>query len=309
MNDPKSGDHTFIVGVVTQLYFNDFDGTTDEGWTHATTGNSSNGQDDWQRGSPTGKSGSSSGVSWQDPNVAASGANCWGNDLGPSGWNGAYQANVDNYLESPIIDCSGEYGVKLRFDRWASFEKGSFDQAKILVNGQVAWENDPNTHVQDTSWTPQEVDISSWADNNPAVTVRFSLTTDQGVEVGGWQIDNFEVLTIGAVGGGDTIQLNGPTLLIPGTSASYSMASGPSSGMYWAAWSTSLSGSVIQGHAFDLGLPIHVITQGTFDATGSGSFTTPTIPPSASGLTVHLEIAGSDGTQFFDSNALTVTIL
>ena len=65
VRDPLSGDHQFVVGVRTVAYANDFEGATDEGWTHAQVAV----QDDWQRGTPAGKSGSG----WADPNGAYGG--------------------------------------------------------------------------------------------------------------------------------------------------------------------------------------------------------------------------------------------
>ncbi|MDP6963150.1 MAG: hypothetical protein QGF46_03190, partial [Planctomycetota bacterium] len=187
---PRNSEFSFVVGVENQIYFNDFEGTTDEGWTHAQVAT----QDDWQRGTPQGKA--------EDPTGAYSGSNCWAGDLGNSGWNGVYQSNVNNYLESPSIDCTGETGVKLRFARWLAVEEGIYDQAKIKVNGVTVWENQPNGNHIDNDWVIQEVDISAIADNNPDVRVRFTMESDVSLEYGGWNIDDFEISTLGPVPGG-----------------------------------------------------------------------------------------------------------
>jgi hypothetical protein len=183
---------SFLVGVQTVYYFEDFE-SGEAGWTHNTFGDTSNSQDDWQYGTPNGAAG--------DANGAASGASCWGNDLAPSGWNGAYQDNVHNYLRSPQIDCSGATGAKLRFKRWLTVESGQFDQAQVRVNGQLVWQNPSNGDLIDTSWTEVEYDISSIADGNGAVQVEFSLQSDGGVVFGGWNVDDIEILSVGPTTG------------------------------------------------------------------------------------------------------------
>ena len=99
------------------------------GWTHGTIGP----QDDWQLGTPQGNAG--------DPGAAYSGSSVWANDLGMSGWNGAYANNTNNWLRSPYIDCSGQTGVHLAFQRWLGVEDGFFDQARIKINGTQVWMN------------------------------------------------------------------------------------------------------------------------------------------------------------------------
>ena len=306
--DPRSGDYSFIVGIVTRLYFNDFEASGDDGWTHGQIAT----QDDWQRGTPTGQSGTNSwGVAWQDPTAAFSGTNCWANDLGGSGWNGSYKPDVNNWLQSPPIDCTGAFGVKLSFMRWLSVEQGLYDNAQILVDGNLAWENPSGTHMQETGWTQQEVDISSWADNNPSVDIKFVLKSDAGLELGGWAIDDFELLTIDPVPGGtDTILLTGPSVAFPLSSLPYEIKLAPADSPFWFAWSRSLTGSVFGGHSFDLGSPLKVAVQGTTDASGNASITTPILPPNSAGMTIYLEVAAKDqGGALFDSNAITLSIL
>jgi hypothetical protein len=178
------------VGSFDVIYYNGFEGTSDEGWTHAEVAT----QDDWQRGTPQ-------GTSSHDPDGAAVGAKAWGNDLGYSGWNGDYKNNVENYLESPSIDCSGWTNVHLQFLRWLTVEKGQYDQATITVNGQQVWANRVDRDHVDTSWVPVNIDISAIADNNPDVRVRFNLITDGGVVFGGWNIDEFKLVGNGGGGG------------------------------------------------------------------------------------------------------------
>jgi len=297
-NEPRNADYTFVVGVETQIYFNDFEGATDEGWTHVQLAT----QDDWMRGTPAGKV--------EDPGAAASGLNCWGNDLGPSGFNGSYATNVNNYLESPIIDCSGQTNVKLRIQRWLTVEESRYDHATIEVNGITVWENPFSGNLIDTAWSTQEVDISAIADNNPAVTVRFHLTSDGGLEFGGWNIDDFELLSLDPVPGGgrDTINLIGDTIGFRGNTVNYSF-SNMEAGASWALLaSTSNAGTVLFGKAFDIGTPFTIVGTGTADASGNGSLSF-TVPPSLPINTIgYLEVGAMGGLGVAESNMLTLLI-
>jgi hypothetical protein len=183
--------HSFLVADV--VYFNDFERTSDEGWTHAQVRT----QDDWHHDEPT-------GVSQHDPEHAFSGRLVWGNDLGgwrgSSYWDGDYKSNVENYLLSPSIDCSGRQGVRLVYQRWLTVEDAAYDQATIEVNGQEVWRNAVGDHHLDDSWVRHEIDISAIADDNPDVRVKFTLTSDRGLEFGGWNIDDFGLLAMGVSG-------------------------------------------------------------------------------------------------------------
>jgi hypothetical protein len=182
---------TFFVGQVNSFVFENFDAP--DAWTHGTLPGAANANDDWQRGQPQGRSGTSQGVPWSDPNSPALGAAAWGNDLGFTGANGAYQASVHNYLRSPAFDCTGQTGVQLIFKRWLMVEKSQFDVARILVNDVEVWRNPAGEHLLDTSWTTQSIDIAALADGNPAVVIQFELESDGGLELGGWQVDELRL--------------------------------------------------------------------------------------------------------------------
>ena len=190
--DAPNDTYKFIIGIETVFFAEDFE-SGQGGWTHNTFGDTSNSQDDWQFGTPGGQSG--------DPGSAASGSNCWGNDLSIGNFNGAYQDNVHNYLRSPSIDCSSAVGTVLRYKRWLTVEEGIFDQARIKVNGTQVWANALNGNHSDTSWVEHEVDISAVADGNPNVQIEFSLQSDAGLTFGGWTIDDVELLFLDPVGG------------------------------------------------------------------------------------------------------------
>jgi hypothetical protein len=186
---PGGKSYAFSVGSFTPVYSEGFEGPGDAGWTHAQLAT----QDDWQRGAPQGKAG--------DPAAAAQGSAVWGNDLGGSGFNGEYQPSVNNYLESPAINCSGKSALHLRYQRWLTVEDGLYDQATIKLNGTTVWSNPATaggtSSTIDSAWTLQDVNISALADGNPSVKLRFQLQSDGGLQFGGWNIDDLKLVSEG----------------------------------------------------------------------------------------------------------------
>jgi len=183
---PASGQHEFAVGSVTQVFFDDLE--TNLGWTHGFTVST----DDWQRGTPQGRSGTSGGVPWADPSSAYSGTNCWANDLGASGFNGSYPNSVANWLQSPSIATTGAQGLKLRYRRWLQLAAG--DTARVLVNGTAVFTTAAATN--DSSWQLIEHDISAISNSQANVALRFELSTNATNVSGGWAIDDVQLLTV-----------------------------------------------------------------------------------------------------------------
>lgn len=191
---PESGEWSYVVSVTPTgpfmgFWLENFDGAL-SGWTNAQV----LGQNDWQVGDPNGRS----GTGWADPQNAYSGNNVYGNDLGntigSTNWNGAYAANVENYLRSPTINCTGRFGMTLRFRRWLTVEEGLYDQATLFVNGIQVWQNPQVGDLVDTSWQSVEYAIPM-ADNNAAVQIEWRLKSDAGLQLGGWNIDDVELGT------------------------------------------------------------------------------------------------------------------
>jgi hypothetical protein len=193
---PPSGEIAYTVtaapiGPFAGFYAETFDSGA-AGWTHVRVSGFST--DDWQLGAPNGKSSTVSGVFWSDPAAAVSGTSVYGTDLGAGTSNGRYPNNMNYYLRSPVINCSGRTGVHLRFDRWLTVEEGIYDRATIAVNGVEVWANPELGHLVDSAWQSVEYAIPM-ADNNPSVQIEFRLVTDAGLNLGGWNIDNVEVGT------------------------------------------------------------------------------------------------------------------
>lgn len=184
----------FDIGIVRILGSWTFDAPSDEGWTHGATA----GTDEWQRETPAGRT----GTGWADPGNAFSPSNAWGNDMGNGTTtgtaNGAYSANSNTWLRTPIMNATGASGVKLYFKRWLTVQGSASDQARIRVNGTQVYLN-PTANFADTSWTSQVLDISALADNNPALQIEWNLQTNGTTNWGGWNIDDVVVKWIEAL--------------------------------------------------------------------------------------------------------------
>lgn len=185
--DLGSGYFDFSVGVGSTIFADGFDGAS-PGWTSVQVAT----QNDWQVGPVNGES--------TDPSSAFSGVNVRGNDLGAGNYNGEYAANVENYLDSPTINCSGQSNVRVSYRRWLCVEDGFYDQARLELNGTTIWQN-PVTpgggtnHLLDASWQAVEHDVTALAANNPSVKFRFRMKSDGGLQFGGWTIDDFRVFS------------------------------------------------------------------------------------------------------------------
>ena len=229
---PKSapGDSfQYDVGSVTTQFAYDFEPISDEGWTHVQVLT----QDDWMHDTPF-------GTSAFDPPAAYSGARVWGNDLGPSGFDGNYKPDTQNYLLSPVFNCTGKTNLRLRFQRWLSVEQGIYDQADLFLNAAKLYTNPLNETITDSAWMAQDFDIKALADNNASVQFKFQLTSDPGLEFGGWNIDDFRIVTLGPVTptlfseygtgtagfGGQAPHLTGSGTATPGGSITISITNG-----------------------------------------------------------------------------------
>ncbi|MHC4757407.1 MAG: reprolysin-like metallopeptidase [Planctomycetota bacterium] len=145
---------------------------------------------DWEWGVPTG-----AGSHNNDPASGYTGANVVGYNL-----NGDYANNISNshYATINMIDCNDFSHVTLSFYRWLGVENNYWDYANIKVSNNVIdwtiiWEN-PTDAISDTSWQYMEYDISSIADDQNKVYIRWGIgPTDITVTYPGWNIDDVKV--------------------------------------------------------------------------------------------------------------------
>ncbi|HET6613060.1 MAG TPA: DUF4215 domain-containing protein [Kofleriaceae bacterium] len=187
--NPADPFYELFVGDVHVLYCTDFESDpTAEGWVSGATA----GTDDWEWGTPAGLGG--------DPNSAYSGSSVFGNDLTTDG---TYAPDSSTVVASPVIDTAGYQVVRLQYRRWLNVEDSGCDQATIYANDQVAWqnasigctqENPDSVQHEDREWRFQDVDLSSFVAGGDKVQVKFELTSDPGVQFGGWTLDDFCVV-------------------------------------------------------------------------------------------------------------------
>ncbi|MBL8971327.1 MAG: hypothetical protein JNK56_12125 [Myxococcales bacterium] len=171
-------------GEVTELYCSGFEGAAAaEGWT--TTGA-------WEQGAPMGQAG--------DPTAAYAGSEIFGINLA-----GTYKPKSSNLLTSPVIPIGDFKKVRLQYRRWLGVEDAHFDQATIIVNGLNAWRNvdskmgdNSNLQHRDLEWRFHDIDLTPGIMDGQ-IQVAYQLRSDQGLELGGWNIDDFCVVGVNAV--------------------------------------------------------------------------------------------------------------
>ncbi len=179
---PLVGEYLYMTVGEHRIWFDDFEAGA-VGWTHGAT----SGTDDWQLGTPVNHPGW-----WTDPTAAASGQNCFGNNLGATS-NGAYAPASDSWLRSPPIDCTGLTGVRLRFKRWASCA-GPTDRLELRVAGTLSWATS-FAPMADSGWFVHDA-LVSLANNQPNVVIEFRLVSTGQQQYGGWNIDDFELYSL-----------------------------------------------------------------------------------------------------------------
>ena len=86
--------------------------------------------------------------------------------------------------------------MRLHYRRWLTVEDGHFDQAIVTANGKKAWNNynsdqgdSSAIHHVDREWRFHDVPLSGYFTGH-SVQVGFDLTSDEGLELGGWQVDD-----------------------------------------------------------------------------------------------------------------------
>ena len=172
---------TVTVGVPQVIHSFDLD--TDPGWST---------EEQWDYGQPTG-GGSHNG----DPSSGYTGQNVYGYNL-----SGDYALGMTEtyYLTTTAIDCSSVTGTELRFQRWLGVEAGYWDQAIIEVSNNgvdwtPVWEHaGGSSTISESSWSLQSYDISSEADDEATVYLRWGMgPTDTSTTYPGWNLDDIEI--------------------------------------------------------------------------------------------------------------------
>ncbi len=151
----------------------------------------------WAFGQPSGQGGSHGK---KDPNTGYTGLNVYGFNLA-----GDYTNSMpERKLTSAPFDCTNRFGVHVSFQRWLGVERAPYDRATFQVsndgvNWTTVWEN-PTTETADAAWQLVSYDIAAVADDQPAVTLRWTMgPTDGGWTYCGWNIDDIRLYTTGCL--------------------------------------------------------------------------------------------------------------
>lgn len=190
----------FVQASETPVVISSFTMETDPGWT-------TEGQ--WEFGQPQGSGG--------DPASGFTGDNVYGYNLA-----GKYSNNMPIYwLTSSPIDCSYYTNTVLSFRRWLRAEISVCDHAYIEAsNDGKNWTRiwTYSGSIADSSWKEVSYDLSSVADHQDAVYLRWGMgTTDSSVTYGGWNIDDVEIS--GEPAYRDTISVSLPNQFTEGDGA------------------------------------------------------------------------------------------
>lgn len=171
----RSNEVSVTVTAPVTIFSDNFDGETDNGWTHSGT------RDEWERGTP---SGTGAPVPLSAPNV-------WGTDL-----DGNYESSSNFSLVSPVIDLSQVTNATLAFAHWYELET-NYDKGfvEITKDGGATWTQLGlfSHSTNGKNWSTVSYDLSSYAGEQ--VQVRYRVTSDGSVVKLGWYIDNFAVLS------------------------------------------------------------------------------------------------------------------
>jgi len=175
--------YSLYQGETVPLYctnFEDKDPFT-EGWTTGTT--NANIPSPWAWGEAIGGS--------TDPQAAYSGRRFVAQELG-----GDYTPGMGSWVKMPPINVGRWTDVHLQYRRWLASEDSHFDQARVTVNDKRAWVNaTANTgdtsslHHIDREWRFHDVPLSGYVAGN-VFTVGWDLHADEGLHLGGWQLDD-----------------------------------------------------------------------------------------------------------------------
>lgn len=160
---------------------------TDPGWTA---------QGQWAYGIPTGGGG---GNGYPDPTSGYTGSNVYGVNL-----NGNYNLAVGGpwYLTTGPINCSGKYDLVLKFRRWLNTDYTPYTTATVQVSNNgtswtTVWPNG-STAITDSQWVLCSYPISSTADNQSTVYVRWGYSVaSSAYAYSGWNIDDIEIVSQG----------------------------------------------------------------------------------------------------------------
>jgi hypothetical protein len=158
---------------------------TNPNWTY--TG----GTNGWNFGIPAG-----AGSHDHDPASGFTGQRVIGFNLNGDYSNGIFPTL---YTTSTSFSLVGYVDATLEFRRWLGIDASQFDRANVQISSNTTtWDNvwvHNGPAISESAWSLQSYNISSFADNRPAVQIRFGMgTTNGSVSYPGWNMDDIRVL-------------------------------------------------------------------------------------------------------------------
>lgn len=190
--------YSFWVGDRHTIWCEDFE-TGAPDFTHGvgTVGNPepvSRWTDEWVVGTPV------TGGDW-DPTAPVSGSFVMTTALDAD-----YAPNNHQWLQGPVVDVS-THGPMLLVSqqRWLTVEDGLYDEARWLVNGAEVWRNAATaaggTAHLDLGWVTQDLAAEDLVSTDGTLQLAWTLGSDQGLEFGGWGLDDVCVYDLDDVPG------------------------------------------------------------------------------------------------------------
>jgi bacillopeptidase F len=171
-----------VAAAQSTVYFSDFE-ADGGGWTPSgVTG-------DWERGSPTGVTGTSLGGSGgAEPVGGFSGDFVWGTRIG-----GLHGRSADEDL-TQTFDFTGLSDVTLSFYEYIDTGGSTFDMATVQVNGNQEYLSSGSSGF---AWREVVLDLGAY-DGQSGVEINFNLLTTTVVERMGWYIDDVRITAVPA---------------------------------------------------------------------------------------------------------------
>ncbi len=124
--------------------------------------------------------------------AAHSPAHAWSDSPG-----GNYSSGQDVSLTSPVLDLSGQTGVRLDFWQICDTEAGyDFCRVEVSEDGGANWDEIAAFDGLSSQWE-QVVLAAPALDNQPNARVRFRFTSDASVTEDGWHLDDVVVMGAG----------------------------------------------------------------------------------------------------------------
>jgi len=150
---------------------------------------------EWAFGEPNGQGGSQHGN--PDPSKGYTRSNVYGVNL-----NGDYDHTTTGgpyYVTTEPFDCSLYKNVNLKFARWLNTDDPAYVESTVEVSNNgtswaMVWEHTERAEITDDSWRIVKYDISSVADEQATVYIRWGYEIlPEAYPYSGWNIDDLEL--------------------------------------------------------------------------------------------------------------------